>query len=51
MPCLPKYASSIAPGDGNDVMRIRALAATSAQERAARPPDLEKALIAAGATS
>jgi hypothetical protein len=51
MPSLPKYASSIAAGEGNEVMRIRVRAATSAQERAARPPALVNALFAADATS
>ena len=51
IPCLPKNASSIAAGEGNEVIRIRVRAATSAHERAARPPALVNALIAAGATS
>ena len=38
-------------GEGNEVMMIRVRAATSAHERAARPPALVSALIAAGATS
>jgi hypothetical protein len=40
MPALPKYASSIAAGEGREVITIGTLAATSAHDRAARPPRL-----------